>query len=321
MNSERKPLDSAVAALLEEPPYRTLPPWHALSVDAARRLEDDVFGSEPTISLPEVADTAFSGTGGTTPVRLYRGRDGAALPILVFFHGGGWTLGTLDSADDICRALADEIGCLVVSVDYRLAPEHPFPEPLVDAIDALEWVHTQGDALGGDTSRIGVCGSSAGANLAAAVSQWDGHHGSNVLTQQVLCYPITDYRFDTASYEANADGPLLTRADMRWFWEQYLRHQVDGDHPYVSVLRAPSLETVAPATVLTCGHDPLCTEGIAYADRLEDAGVSVTHLHYPSLPHGALSLTETVERSAAAMADLTAAVRSRFGIDPIEPGE
>ncbi|MFP9193525.1 alpha/beta hydrolase [Natronosalvus vescus] len=321
MDSRQGPLDPVVTTLLEEHPYRTLPPWHALSVDAARRLEDDVFGGDPTISLPSVTDTAFPGTCGSVPVRLYRGRDETSLPILLFYHGGGWTLGTLDSADDICRALADEVGCLLVSVDYRLAPEHPFPEPLVDAIDALEWVHTHGDALGGDTSRIGVCGSSAGANLAASVALWDAQYGSGVLDQQVLCYPITDYRFDTASYEANADGPLLTRADMRWFWEQYLRHPLDGHHPYASVLRASSLEAVAPATVLTCGHDPLRDEGIAYADRLEDAGVPVTHLHYPSLPHGALSLTDSVNRSAEAMADLTAAVRSRFGIDPVETAE
>ncbi|WP_312908967.1 alpha/beta hydrolase [Natronosalvus caseinilyticus] len=314
MDARRTDLDPQVAALLAEPTYQSLPPWHALSVEAARRLEDDVFGGEPTISLPEVTDTAIPGAdaGSEIPIRVYRPLEAHDLPVLLFYHGGGWTLGTLDSADDLCRAFAAETESLVVSVDYRLAPEHPFPAPLEDAIAALEWVREHAAAIGGDPDRIGVCGSSAGANLAAAVARWDAHRGDDVLAQQVLCYPITDHAFDTPSYVENADSPLLTRADMRWFWNQYLRHPVDGVNPYASVLRASSFDRLPPTTVVTCGHDPLRDEGIAYAEALEDAGVPVSHHHYPSLPHGALSLADEVERSAEAMEKLTDRIRLRF---------
>ncbi|MFP8891576.1 alpha/beta hydrolase [Natrialbaceae archaeon A-CW2] len=310
----RTPLDAEVQTLLEEPTYRTLPPWHTLSVDGARKLEDTVFGGEPTRPLPMVRDTTISGPATEIPVRLYYGSTDNSLPVLLFFHGGGWTLGTLDSADDICRELASRTNSLVVSVAYRLAPEHPFPAALEDAIAALEWLETVADDIGGDSTRIGVCGSSAGGNLAGALARWDANRKSPTILQQALLYPITNHSFETDSYDEQADGPLLTRKDMRWFWNQYLRHPVDGENPYVSILQGDHVG-LPTTTVVTCGHDPLRDEGLAYAQRLGESGVSVRSQHHPSLPHGALSLADSVSIADQAMDDLTAAVRANWGLE------
>jgi len=311
-----EPLDDGVKRLLDSPQFRTLPPWHSLDVEAARRLEDELFGGEPTTLLPDVIDSAIPGPQGSIPIRLYRGRESDDLPVLLFCHGGGWTLGTLDSADDICRELAHRIGCLVVSVDYRLAPEEPFPAGLVDSIAALEWVYAHADAIGGRSDQIGVAGTSAGGNLAAALARWDREHGPGGVSQQVLCYPIVDDDFETPSYREHADGPLLTRADMEWFWDQYLRHPVDRANPYARPLQATDLEGLPPAVVLTCGHDVLRDEGIAYARALEQASVDVVHTHCPRLPHGGLSLTESVTRADTVMNELTDVIRSRFANTP-----
>ncbi len=307
-----EPLDAAIETLLEAPQFRTLPPWHSLAVESARTLEDDVFGGEPTTLIPDVIDTAVRGPEAEVPIRIYRGRESADLPIVVFCHGGGWTLGTLDSADDICRELAHRIGCLVLSVDYRLAPEQPFPAGLIDAVAVLEWAQEYGDSIGGDPTRLAVAGTSAGGNLATALARWDRDHGSGGVGQQLLCYPIVDDDFERDSYRDHGEGPLLTRADMEWFWSQYVRHPIDRENPYVCPLRGPSLGGLPPAVVVTCGHDPLRDEGIAYARALESAGVDVVHQHHPRLPHGGLSLTEEVERADRAMDALAGVVADRF---------
>ncbi|MFC7166702.1 alpha/beta hydrolase [Halospeciosus flavus] len=301
-------LDPDVAAVVDELDRLGIPEWHAMSVESARRVEDEVFSAEDVREVSLVRDLAFDGPDGEVPVRVYRDVDAPA-PVLVFYHGGGWTLGTLDSVGAICRELATRSGCVVVSIDYRLAPEHPFPAPLDDAYAALEWVADNAAALGG-TDVLAVGGTSAGGNLDAAVALRARDADGPDVDHQTLLYPITDHAFDTDSYRENADGPLLTRADMTWFWEQYLRSPVDAANPYASVVRAPDLSGLPEATVVTAGFDPLRDDGRAYAERLDDAGTPVEHHHYPSMAHGFLSLTDEVARADEAMERVAARLPS-----------
>ncbi|QDX41849.1 alpha/beta hydrolase [Salarchaeum sp. JOR-1] len=278
-----------------------------MSVASARRVEDDVFGgASRTVAFTR--DLAIPGPRGEIPLRVYRDTDGPA-GTLVFYHGGGWTLGTLDSAGDLCRELAARTDRVVVSVDYRLAPEHPFPAGLDDAYAALAWVSEHAGTFGG-AGDLAVAGTSAGGNLAAAVALRARDHDGPDISQQALLYPITNHAFDTDSYRENADGPLLTRADMEWFWEQYVRSPVDAANPYASVLRARDHSGLPDATVVTAGHDPLRDDGAAYADALGDAGTPVEHHHYPSMAHGFLSLTDSVAVADDAMAAVAGRLRA-----------
>ncbi|PSP75695.1 alpha/beta hydrolase [Halobacteriales archaeon QS_1_68_20] len=302
-----EPLDDEVRDLLGEFEAAGLLEWHRLSVASARRVEDDLFSPDP---LPEVAlrrDLAFEGPAGEVPVRVYRDVDPPA-PVLVFLHGGGWTLGTLDSADDICAELARRGECVVVSVDYRLAPEHPFPAALDDAWAALSWAAETAEAFGGDPDRLQVGGTSAGGNLAAATALRAATFDGPDLDHQLLVYPMIDPGLDTDSADRRADAPLLTRADVEWFWDQYLRSPVNRHSPFAAPLRADDLGGVAPATVVTAGHDLLRDEGAAYASRLAEAGVAVDHRNYPAMPHGFLSFTDDVDAADAAMDEVGTAI-------------
>ena len=286
-----------------------VPPWHALSVESARRVEDEVFTADDRAAVEFVRNLSIPGPRGEIPIRVYR-HDVQHAPVVVFYHGGGWTLGTLDSIDGVCRELANRADCVVVSVDYRLAPEHPFPAGVDDAVAALEWVAENAATFGGDPSRLGVAGTSAGGNLAAVTALHARDSGGPELSHQSLLYPITDHAFDTESYDENGDGPLLSRADMEWFWDHYLRSPVDGENPFASPLRARDLSDLPPATVVTCGHDPLRDEGIAYAERLADADVPVEHDHYPGMAHGFLSLTGDMATADDAMDAVSESLRT-----------
>jgi acetyl esterase len=344
MSDASDEMDPQLAAVVEEFAAEGVPPWHSMSVACARRVEDELFSAEGP-ALRTVRDLAIDGPDGEIPVRVYHpGADDP--PTLVFAHGGGWVLGTLDSADDICREIADRAGCLVVSVDYRLAPEQPFPAALDDVSAAVAWAAGYAGDLGADPDRLGVAGTSAGGNLAAATAlrardsgsdrdsgpdrdSESGHGpgpdsgGGTALTErtdgapdldgQFLLYPITDPAMATDSYREHGEGSLLSRADMAWFWDHYLRSPVDAHNPFAAPVRAPDLSDVAPATVLTAGFDVLRDEGAAYAEQLADAGVPTDHDHYPSLAHGFLSLTDEVDRADEAMDALAERIRDRLG--------
>lgn len=303
-------LDPDVVAVIEAFQAAGVPPWHALSIDSARALEDELFSAGSGPELRSVRDLRIDGPGGPLPVRVYRPA-AADPPTLVFFHGGGWVLGTLDSADDIGRELASRAGALVLSVDYRLAPEHPFPAAVDDGFAAVQWAAEYADDLGSDPNRLGVAGTSAGGNLAGAVALRAQGTGPS-LAGQFLAYPIVDPALDTDSYDEHVDGPLLSKADMRWFWDCYLRSPVDRANPHANLAAARDLATLPPSTVLTAGFDVLRDEGAAYAAALDAAGVSTEHLHYPSLPHGFLSLTDDVAAADAAMDALAERVRSQL---------
>jgi len=302
-------LDPELAAAIEEIEAAGVPEWHRLSVASARRVEDDVFTPDERRDVAFVRDLSLSGPGGDVPVRIYHDDPDRPAPMVVFYHGGGWTLGTLDSIGGVCRELAARAGCVVVSVDYRLAPEHPFPAPLDDAYAALEWTVETADAFGGDPEHVSVAGTSAGGNLAAAVALRARDFDGPEIAAQHLLYPMTDRDTTRPSYEEHGDGPLLTRAAVEWFWEHYCRSPVDAANPYASVLRADHAD-LPPATVVTAGHDPLRDEGCAYADALDDAGTPVEHRHYPSMAHGFLSLADDVAVADDALDAVAARVRS-----------
>ncbi|MBK5289774.1 MAG: alpha/beta hydrolase, partial [Acidimicrobiia bacterium] len=209
-----------------------------------------------TIELPRVENAAVPGPAGDIPIRLYRPEGAASKPVVVFFHGGGWVLGSLETHDATCRALAKEIDAVIVSVDYRLAPEHRFPAAVEDAYAALSWVHAHADELGGDPARLVVAGDSAGGNLAAVMAQLARESGP-ALAAQLLIYPVTDHEFTSRSMEDNAEGYFLTRDAMRWFYANYLTTAAEGDDARVSPLRAPDLSGLPPAIVLTMEYDPL----------------------------------------------------------------
>ena len=307
--SESQPPRSALhpeMASAIETVRRELPPWHTMSVERARRLEDAVFTADGP-AVERVEDTTVSSPAADVPIRVYR-PDETPAPVLVFYHGGGWVLGTLDSVASICRRLTARIGCVVVSVDYRLAPEHPFPAAIEDGRHALEWVVDNAAAVGGD-GRVAVGGSSAGGTL-AAVASLHARESNIDLAQQLLLYPVTDHAADASPIDDETG--LLTRADMDWFWEQYLPDGVTRTRPEVSPLRATDHSNLPPTTVVTCGFDPLCVEGAAYADRLSAAGVAVEHAHYPRMAHGFLSMAGDIAAADRAMDDVAATVRAGF---------
>lgn len=272
-----------------------LPPTHALSVAGAREAlrdllvdddppDDDLTVRDLSIPGPEGPTTTLSVRAYTPPEAPGSPRDDER-PVLVYFHGGGWVRGDLDTHDGLCRLLAGAADCVVVSVDYRRAPEYPFPTPVHDAYAATAWAAEHAELVGGDPDRIAVGGDSAGGNLAAAVTLLARERDGPDIGHQTLLYPVTDYDLDTDSYHENADGYLLSRASMRWYWDRYLDDAMDGANPYASPLRAPDLSGLPSATVVTAGYDPLRDEGAAYADRLREAGVTVTHANYPGMVH------------------------------------
>lgn len=239
---------------------------------------------EPVAS---VEDRAITANGAQIPLRIYRPEGGPAVtPALVWFHGGGWVIGSLDGSDFGCRIMANASGCTVISVDYRLAPEYKFPTAVDDCLAVTKWVAENGPELGVDGARIAVGGDSAGGNLAAVVSQLARDGGGPAIAFQALVYPVTNYDFSTASYRDNAEGYLLERDSMEWFWGHYLRSDADGASTKASPLRHTNLAGLPPAIVLTAEFDPLRDEGEAYAERMRAAGVPVEARRYDGQIHG-----------------------------------
>ena len=290
-----------------------LPPLYRLQLSAARETYRELtVPPEPPDVVASVRERAVPGPDGDVPVRIYEPRTEGTPAPLVFFHGGGWMLGDLDTHDALCRELASESGCLVVAVDYRLAPEHPFPVAVDEAAAAVEWTADNATAFGGDPDRLGVSGTSAGATLALAACLHRRAFGGPEIAGQFLLYPIAGDDFETDSYRENADGPLLTRADMRWFFEQYLRSPVDARNPFAVPLRADDLGDLPPATVVTAGFDPLRDDGVALAERFEAEGTPVEHRHYPAMAHGFCSLADRVDVAEAALSAVAGDVRERL---------
>ncbi|MCU1427959.1 MAG: Esterase/lipase [Actinomycetia bacterium] len=258
-------------------------------------------------------DRSVPGLQGDIPVRIYRPSSDDGLPILVWLHGGGWTIGSVDVHDPITRAIANAAACIVVSVDYRLAPEHPFPAGLDDCWAALTWVAEHAGEFGGDPARIAVGGDSAGGNLSAVCALLARDAGGPRLAMQLLVYPATDAASDTESYRTNGEGYLLELKQMRWFYDCYTRNGGDANDWRISPLRVESVEGVAPALVITAEYDPLRDEGEAYARRLSDAGVPVTLTRYDGMIHAFYGLGETFDDAKRALDETAEALQRAFG--------
>ncbi len=312
-------LDPQVQLLLRLMALAGLPRVETLSPADARAVFRSSAGELAPESgeLPRVFDRPLPGPGGDVPVRIYVPRSGKSPhPVLVYFHGGGWTIGDLDTHDPVARALADRAECIVVSVDYRMGPEHRFPAALDDALAAFAWVAAHAAEFGGDVSRLAVGGDSAGGNLAAVVAQQTLAGAARCPDFQLLVYPVTDLGAEADSYETFAEGFYLTRPLMRWFAANYLTDRdEEGLDPRVSPLRAASLAGLPSTFVMTAGYDPLRDEGKAYAMRLLDAGVDVEYRNYDSLIHGFFSMGGVVREARRAFDDAVAALRIGLDID------
>lgn len=295
------PLDQQARALLDRMEHEGILPLCRLTPVEARRVSRErakkLEGSPETVALVE--NMTVPGPAGQIPIRLYVPSEKEQLPILVYFHGGGWVVGSLDSVDCLCRSLANSATCMVASVDYRLAPEHKFPAAVEDSYSATKWIADNAADLGGIPRRIAVGGDSAGGNLAAAVSLMARDRGGPDIAFQLLIYPITNHKFDTDSYKENGEGYMLTKEDMEWFRNHYLRDQHDEENQYASPLLANSLSSLPPAFVITAEFDPLRDEGEAYAARLKEFDVPVRVNRYSGTIHGFMTIAELKQRGQA----------------------
>ncbi len=268
--------------------------------------------AQPPIAMARVEARQIPGQGGTIPARFYVPKGlpaGEAPPLLLYFHGGGWVIGDLDTHDDVCRFLAAAADVAVLAVDYRLAPEHPFPAPVEDAWASFAWAVANAAELGIDPARIGVGGDSAGGNLAAVVSLLARADGGAALAMQLLIYPPTDSAGDLPSRQLFCEGFMLTKDDMDTFEAHYLPPGTDATDPRVSILLAPDLTGLPPAYLVTAGFDPLRDEGEAYGRRMREAGVQVALRRQPHLIHGFANMTAVSRTSRAAMLEAAGALR------------
>jgi acetyl esterase len=296
-------LTSQASAFLAEARALQLPPIWEVPIEQTRadldRGADALFGQAPGVAAIE------DQTAAGVPVRIYRPTEAPTAGALVYLHGGGWAVGSLQSHDRLCRALAAHSGQTVLSAGYRLAPEHPFPAAINDAWSVTRWAAQRWE-------RIAVGGDSAGGQLAASVALRARDAGLD-LRLQVLIYPVANHAFDTASYSAFNDLGALTQAEMRWFWQTYLsgpQRLPVADH---SPLQATSFSGLAPALVITAEYDPLRDEGEAYADCLRTAGVETVHRRYAGMFHGFIRMPSRLDEASAAIAEVADAVRAACG--------
>ncbi|WP_336135106.1 alpha/beta hydrolase [Natronomonas amylolytica] len=297
MADEPHPQLQPILDLVDETPN-----FEEVGVEMAREQFDAVADFTPSHEVYDEYDTTVQGADGELDARVYLAGEGER-PVLVYFHGGGFVIGGLDTHDNVCQKLADESGWNVISVDYQLAPEHPFPAALEDAYTATEWVAENPDVANGDGT-LAVGGDSAGANLSTGVSLMARDVEREVtsddvgpdIAHQVLYYPVCGSPFEEyPSREENAEGYFLERETMEWFQEQYVQSPVHNRNEYLAPLLADDLSGLPSATVVTAGFDPLRDEGIAYAEALEDDGVEVLHAHYESMIHGFASFIGMVD--------------------------
>jgi acetyl esterase len=296
------PLDPQCQALVDEMGGTEILDTSSITPEFLREgMKGMAAMTEPGPELAEVTDRTAPGPNGDVPVRVFRPRVDEPLPLLMFFHGGGFVLGDLDLHDAICRTVSEAADCVVVSVDYRLAPEHPYPAGVEDCFAATRWAVENAELVGVDRERVSVGGDSAGGNMAAVVALMARDRGGPKLSSQLLIYPVIDTDFDTDSYLANASGYLLTRPIMRWFWGHYLADPAHSADAYACPIRSSDLRGLPPAMVITAGYDPLRDEGAAYAAALEAAGVETVHRCYEGMIHGFYAMTALLDTARDAV--------------------
>lgn len=312
------PLNPQARAYIEARSASGAPPLMQLSPDEARAASAAASG--PKVEVHRVEDRLVPGPAGSgheVPVRIYWPSADRGLPVLAWFHGGGWVRGSVEGSDPTCRLLANEAGAIVMSVEYRLAPEHRFPSAAEDCYAATAWLSEHADELGGDAARLAISGGSAGGNMAAVVALMAHDRGTPAIAYQLLVYPITDHDFERPSYRDNAEGYNLTRENMMWFWDQYAGPEgsngsADRDDPHLSPLQAAGLAGLPPAHVITAEYDPLRDEGEAYAERMRDAGVAVTSQRYDGQIHGFFNQFGTIDDGRSAIEDSARRIREQL---------
>ncbi len=294
------------------PKLNTLP--HKVGRQAVDKMSEDSEADPPEVA--SVDDGGFAGPGGEIRFRRYRPLGVAAsnaMPTLIYYHGGGFVIGNIETHDSTCRRLANKSRCQVISIDYRLAPEHPFPAATDDGIAAFRHIRDNAASFGADAARIAVGGDSAGGNIAAVVCQATRDAGEATPAFQMVIYPATDSSKQSASREKFGEGYFLTRELMDWFWQAYSPAGADQKDLRFSPLLAKDFTGLPPAFVLTAGFDPLRDEGRAYADRLIDAGVKTTYVNYPGTIHGFFSLTRFLKQGLKANDEAAAVMAAHFG--------
>lgn len=311
------PLDPRAKRFLYRLAALNPPSVLALTVTERRDgLRELLSFSGPPAPVGRIEERSLPGpTGAPLALRIYTPADvdGGLLPGLVYFHGGGLVAGTLDTHDPICRALSNAAGCVVVSVDYRLAPEHPFPAAITDGCCATVWIARNAGELGVDSARLGICGDSAGATLAAVICQTLSETGETRLALQFLLCPITDFCADTASRRDFASGYLVDQATLEHDLRYYLGADGDATHPRVSPLRSPDLRYLPPTCIHTAEFDPLRDEGAAYADRLREAGVTTTYRCHSGMIHLFYGMGALLPYTATAYQLIGNDIRSMLG--------
>lgn len=301
------PLNPVVDAMLQQMAEAGGPALHEMTPVEGRAMYRLMNEGASKEDLASVSDESANGV----PVRVYRPTLNTKLPCLVYYHGGGWVIGDLETHDSPCRLLARQTGCVVVAVDYRLAPEHPFPAPLDDCFTATQWVFDNAAALDIDAEKVAVGGDSAGGNLAACVCIKAREQNGPSIVHQVLLYPVTDAAMDTESYVENADGYMLTRDSMVWFWDHYIGTH-NKDNYLISPLKAEDLSDLPSATVLTAEFDPLRDEGESYGARLQAAGVATQVKRYDGLVHGFISTVDILDPAKEAVELIASRLKQAF---------
>jgi len=265
-------------------------PTKARAINGSKGKSIERFMDEPAMDMHSVVDREIPGRDGPIPIRIYQSVKGENLPVIMYYHGGGFVISSIETHDKICRRLARDSEAIVISVEYRLAPEHKYPAAVHDCYDATTWASEHASELHGDPTKLVVMGDSAGGNLAAVVSMMARDLRGPKIAQQVLIYPVTDGTMSSPSIDKNGMGYLLTKDLMKWFVNHYKRSDKDLHEPYFSPLLAKDLSNLPPAYVMTAEYDPLLDEGKLYADRLKEAGNKVVYKNYEGMIHAFISM-------------------------------
>ncbi len=311
------PVHPVFQEMLNQAGAQPPPDATGLTIQEQRKAADNMVAglaalSEEGPEVAEVRDRVVPGPYGEFQVRVYTPEGTGPFPAYVYFHGGGWWMGTFAMTEAECRHIVRDAGCVVVSIDYHLAPEHKFPIPVEDCYTATTWVVEYTVELDVDPERVAVGGGSSGGNLAAAVCLMARDRGGPSLVFQLLVNPVTDFDFTTLSYQQNGDGYLLTRDTMSWFWDLYLSEPSDASNPYAAPMQARDLSGLPPALVITAEYDPLRDEGEEYGRRLQAAGVPATVSRYDGMIHGFDFFTKVVPAARECRAEVIAALCGAF---------
>ncbi|MBA2486857.1 MAG: alpha/beta hydrolase [Nitrospira sp.] len=314
--------DSQMKAVLDELTELSPKPIETLSADDAREqptpgdavmklLKKQGKSTDPQ-PVGDVENRKIPGADGKIPVRVYTPEGTGPFPIIVYYHGGGWVIATIDTYDSSARALASAANAIVVAVEYRKAPEYRFPAAHEDAYTAYVWTLEHAQEIKGDSSKVAVAGESAGGNLAAAVSMMARDRGKPLPVHQLLIYPVAGYDFNTPSYQKNANAKPLNKAMMPWFFEKYLRSPSDAEHPHISLTKAANLQGLPPATIIAAEIDPLQSEGRQYADKLQATGVPVTYKNFPGVTHEFFGMSAVLDKAKQAVALAATELKQSF---------